>query len=68
MDPKSLVGKPPKLEALEPDFASRLSAWIAGDMRRAKQAREAARRTEEARAPSEEPPPGERRRGEPGRG
>lgn len=64
MDPKSLVGKPPKLEALEPDFAARLSAWIAGDMRRAKQAREAAKRTGEARSNGEELPPGERRRGE----
>lgn len=41
MDPKSLVGKPPELETLKPDFAARLSAWIATDMRRARDARAA---------------------------
>ena len=40
MDPKSFAGKPPTFEVLTPAFGARLSAWIHGDMKRARKARE----------------------------
>ena len=55
MDPKSFAGKPPKLDVLNPEFGSRLSAWILEDMRRAKKAREERAQREAERKRAESP-------------
>jgi len=50
MDPKSFAGKsPPTFDVLTPEFGARVSAWILGDMRRARKVKEdRARRKAEA--------------------
>lgn len=48
MDPKSLDGKPPTFEALNPDFGAKLVAFVTGDMKRAKRAKEEAARKRQA--------------------
>ncbi len=56
MDPKSLDGKPPTFETLDPSFGAKLSEWVMRDMIRAKKAREAKKAKASAQSPDSRAP------------
>ncbi len=56
MDPKSLDGKPPTFETLDPAFGAKLSEWVMRDMIRAKKARDAKKANRVAPSPDSRAP------------